>query len=276
MADMIDHSAIEEAQLNDGSFAYLKANSAHALPDSPTANGWSAKAIKKQLYKSTDILYLWMRKLASATKEEIVAIDAAMQRLAMNADSDGNVISQTYVKNERVSMTDSERESGTLPAIPSVGMLQKELSDVRESIVDGASESLDTLKEIEGAVDELHAILGTKVTYLSLTPENGFTEEMEGSLNVGDNEEGYCAVPVMKAWDGELLLYFKDAFSIYLRTSDGQSDQNPVFEGDIPKPNPLNWVGHIRAVWDGIFLRITKSEETHTAISGDDLESILN
>lgn len=276
MADMIDHSAIEEAQLNDGSFAYLKANSAHALPDSPTANGWSAKAIKKQLYKSTDILYLWMRKLASATKEEIVAIDAAMQRLAMNADSDGNVISQTYVKNERVSMTDSERESGTLPAIPSVGMLQKELSDVRESIVDGASESLDTLKEIEGAVDELHAILGTKVTYLSLTPENGFTEEMERSLNVGDNEEGYCAVPVMKTWDGELLLYFKDAFSIYLRTSDGQSDQNPVFEGDIPKPNPLNWVGHIRAVWDGIFLRITKSEETHTAISGDDLESILN
>ena len=277
MPSTLDLTAIDEAQLNDGSFAYLKANSAHALPDTPTANGWSAAAIKRQMYKSTDILFLWLRKLASATKEELLGVSDALDALRLLVDAEGNVIPQTYVKDSRIESVSSE--SGSRPQIPSMGKMQAALTAIKQEILDGASVDMDTLKEAEEAVAQINAALATKVTYLTLNAENGLTSEKIAELNVGDNEDGYTSIALMKTWDGELVIYFTDDIGIYLRSSEEyQGNKRPVFEGDIPKPNALDWVGHIKVIWDGVFLRIWKSEETenHTAIPGDELESILN
>ncbi|MCI1244460.1 MAG: hypothetical protein LKG11_00670 [Bacilli bacterium] len=104
MAKKLDVTPISEAQLNSGNFNYLKANSPHALPNSPTAQGWSADAIKRQLYKATDILFVWIQKLAVATNDEIVEISSIIDSVfdgtevvgkATN-DSEGNKISSTY------------------------------------------------------------------------------------------------------------------------------------------------------------------------------------
>lgn len=71
MSHTIDLTKIEGAQLssegNASDLAYLKANGPRALPDSPTANGWSADAIKKQFYKQSEILFAWLKRLAEST-----------------------------------------------------------------------------------------------------------------------------------------------------------------------------------------------------------------
>lgn len=66
MANKIDLTKTEAAQLANADLDYLKANGARALPNSPSASGWSAEAIKKQLYKQPEILFAWLKRLAES------------------------------------------------------------------------------------------------------------------------------------------------------------------------------------------------------------------
>lgn len=75
----IDISAATAAKLtsqgSNSDLAYLKANGARALPSSPTAAGWSAEAIKKQLYKQPEILFAWLKAIGDALETIGINID---------------------------------------------------------------------------------------------------------------------------------------------------------------------------------------------------------
>jgi len=79
MGKKFDYSAASKAKLtsqgNDSDLAYLKANGARALPASPTAAGWSAEAIKKQLYKQPEILFAWIKAIGDALETIGINID---------------------------------------------------------------------------------------------------------------------------------------------------------------------------------------------------------
>ena len=118
--------------------------------------------------------------------------------------------------------------------------------------------------------------LQERVPYLTLDETNGLTQTKEALLNKGANKDGSCTIPLYKRWNGELAIYFWDEFAIYMKTSEEDGGTKyPIFEGDIPLPNSRNWIGHIKVVWENGTLKISKTEETHTAISSDVLESIL-
>ena len=79
MGKKFDYSAASKAKLTsqgeDSNLAYLKANGARALPSSPTAAGWSAEAIKKQLYKQPEILFAWIKAIGDALETIGINID---------------------------------------------------------------------------------------------------------------------------------------------------------------------------------------------------------
>lgn len=90
MGKKIDITATEQAQLTSegvsSDLAYLKANGARALPDSPTAAGWSADAIKKQLYKQAEILFAWLQKLAQSQLSLANGVDDFLEELSTTKD----------------------------------------------------------------------------------------------------------------------------------------------------------------------------------------------
>ncbi len=95
MANKIDLTSTTAAQLTDAGnssdLAYLKANGARALPDSPTASQWSAAAIKRQLYKQAEILFAWLKKLAAAQLDLGNEIDEYLDDL-----SKSNAVPKVY------------------------------------------------------------------------------------------------------------------------------------------------------------------------------------
>ena len=90
MGQKIDYAKTSAAQLtsegNSSDLAYLKANGPRALPSSPTASGWSSDAIKKQLYKQSEILFAWIQKLAEAQLDLSEEIDTYLYNLSVGKD----------------------------------------------------------------------------------------------------------------------------------------------------------------------------------------------
>lgn len=90
MGQKIDYAKTLAAQLtsegNSSDLAYLKANGPRALPSSPTASGWSSDAIKKQLYKQSEILFAWIQKLAEAQLDLGEEIDTYLYNLSVGKD----------------------------------------------------------------------------------------------------------------------------------------------------------------------------------------------
>ena len=87
MGKKIDISALEAVQLTDENLDYLKANGARVLPSNPSANGWSAEAIKKQLYKQAEILFAWLKELASAQKTFAEQLDDYLYNFSVSSES---------------------------------------------------------------------------------------------------------------------------------------------------------------------------------------------
>lgn len=88
MGKKIDYSETESAQLTDSrDLAYLKANGARALPDSPTERGWSAAAIKRQLFMQPEILYAWLKKLAESQLALAQTIDSYLDALSKGKET---------------------------------------------------------------------------------------------------------------------------------------------------------------------------------------------
>lgn len=88
MGKKIDYSQTELAQLTDSrDLAYLKANGARALPDSPTERGWSAAAIKRQLFMQPEILYAWLKKLAESQLALAQTIDSYLDALSKGKET---------------------------------------------------------------------------------------------------------------------------------------------------------------------------------------------
>lgn len=80
MANAFDLDAIRRARLTDvgenSDLAHLKANGFRSLPDSPSANGWSAKAIKQHGYQPPEMLFEWLKKSNDASAEAFEQINA--------------------------------------------------------------------------------------------------------------------------------------------------------------------------------------------------------
>ncbi len=86
----IDITPTVEAQLtSEGSssdLAYLKANGPRALPNSPTSSGWSAEAVKKQLYRQAEIIFSWLKTLAGAQLDFAHAVDDYLYEVSIGKD----------------------------------------------------------------------------------------------------------------------------------------------------------------------------------------------
>ena len=101
MGKKIDYSATEKAQLTsegkDSDLSRLQANGARALPSSPSASGWSADAIKRQLYRPSELLFAWLVKLAKAqlalAQKADDALDGETTRLDQNVAALNSLIS---------------------------------------------------------------------------------------------------------------------------------------------------------------------------------------
>lgn len=80
MANAFDLDAIRRARLTnigeDSDLAHLKANGFRSLPDSPSANGWSAKSIKKHGYQPQEMLFEWLKKSNDASADAFEQINA--------------------------------------------------------------------------------------------------------------------------------------------------------------------------------------------------------
>ena len=99
MGKKIDLSSTESAQLRDNTSAeviaktkkndldYLKSLGARALPDDPTSNQWDAKAIKKQLYKQAEIIFAWLKRLATAQLDLGNAIDVYLYNVSIGKET---------------------------------------------------------------------------------------------------------------------------------------------------------------------------------------------
>lgn len=86
MGSVIDLTGIRNTRLTnigpDSDLAYLKANGPRALPSSPSANDWTAEAIKKQFYKQPEILFDWMKKGSDATIDALAQVDGYIKATA--------------------------------------------------------------------------------------------------------------------------------------------------------------------------------------------------
>ena len=108
MGKKLDLSQIENAQLtssgNDSDLAYLKSMGARALPSNPTANNWSADAIKRQLYKQAEVLFEWSKASNEAVSGFASEVDDYLYKLdtgdivvdKSRKDAEGNTITETY------------------------------------------------------------------------------------------------------------------------------------------------------------------------------------
>ena len=72
--------AIRNSRLTDvgenSDLANLKSAGFRALPASPTANGWTADAIKKHGYMPPEMLFKWLKKSNDASAEAFEQINA--------------------------------------------------------------------------------------------------------------------------------------------------------------------------------------------------------
>ena len=112
MGKKLDLSQIENAQLtssgNDSDLAYLKSMGARALPSNPTANNWSADAIKRQLYKQAEVLFEWSKASNEAMSGFASEVDDYLYKLdtgdivvdKARKDAEGNTITETYETKE--------------------------------------------------------------------------------------------------------------------------------------------------------------------------------
>ena len=116
MGKKIDISAASKAKLtsqgNDSDLAYLKANGARALPASPTAAGWSAEAIKKQLYKQPEILFAWIKAIGDALETLGINIDDyldASDKLVVHLAGDETITGKkTFTDNVKFGSSESD------------------------------------------------------------------------------------------------------------------------------------------------------------------------
>lgn len=60
---------------DDSDLARLKNNGPRALPNTPSANDWTAPAILRKLYAPSEILFAYMKKYFDASAETFSQID---------------------------------------------------------------------------------------------------------------------------------------------------------------------------------------------------------
>lgn len=122
MGKKLDLTQIEKAQLtssgNDSDLAYLKSMGARALPSNPTANNWSAEAIKRQFYKQAEVLFEWAKASNEALSAFASEVDGYLYKLdtgditvdKARKDADGNYIVSTYETKENAKETKASLE----------------------------------------------------------------------------------------------------------------------------------------------------------------------
>lgn len=75
-----DLEAIRNSRLTDvgedSDLAHLKANGFRSLPSSPSANGWTAEAIKKHGYMPPEMLFKWLKRSNDASAGAFEQINA--------------------------------------------------------------------------------------------------------------------------------------------------------------------------------------------------------
>lgn len=188
MGKKIDYSETESAQLTDSrDLAYLKANGARALPDSPTERGWSAAAIKRQLFMQPEILYAWLKKLAESQLSLAKAIDSYLDAL-----SKGSATPKVY---KMVSDANSAYASGFID----IGSLVfvTDGSDLTCMYASGSGLILlgDSLNEFEGRLSSAESeVLNLKKRADSSEDKIDSIEALDSSRHhIITDSEGYVA-----------------------------------------------------------------------------------
>lgn len=174
MGKKIDYSATEKAQLTsegkDSDLSHLQANGARALPSSPSASGWSADAIKRQLYRPSEIIFAWLLRLASAqlalAKSVDNSLDEETKRLDLDIaglrdliddiaqhgiakfDDDYNVIKDTYVKKAQIVNNVTSEGENNKPLGAGQGYVLQHQIDAIKTLLASDDATLDELQEI--------------------------------------------------------------------------------------------------------------------------------
>lgn len=133
------------------------------------------------------------------------------------------------------------------------------VEDTADSVPSGAAVTAALAEGLEGTTN-----------YLSLD----LTEAQQKQIE----ENGIAYVNCHKYWNGELAVYFWDEFAIYLQNGIQTEDGTPIYEGDIPTEtaNTHGWTGHIKVVWNGTMLEITKEPPWHEPMSEETIEEVLS
>lgn len=67
---------------DDSDLARLKHNGPRALPNTPSANDWTAPAILKKLYAPSEILFAWLKKTNDVNAAAFSQIDSIFNATA--------------------------------------------------------------------------------------------------------------------------------------------------------------------------------------------------
>lgn len=99
MGKKIDLTSTESAQLTDNTspevlagtkkndFSYLKSLGVRALPADPSAAGWNDESVKKQFYKQPEILFAWLKRLATSQLTLGKTIDEYLNSVAIGKET---------------------------------------------------------------------------------------------------------------------------------------------------------------------------------------------
>lgn len=243
MGKKIDYSETESAQLTDSrDLAYLKANGARALPDSPTESGWSASAIKRQLFMQPEILYAWLKKLAESQLALAQTIDSYLDALSKGKetpkvyptldDAKAAQASGALVSGSLVFVAGADVEAylvGADGSLSDIGLPLKETKDRIE-----AAESKVSVLETraDGADSEISALEAR-----ADRAESGISSLEQASEAHGEAIDGIKASAVSyrkKSLDGAVLAdglktATEGSYSaIYARRSEQDAGGNPI------------------------------------------------
>ena len=214
MGKKIDISKIEGAQLRDSEspevkageerddLAYLKSLGARALPDSPTANGWSASAIKKQLYRQPEVLFMWLKRLAEADESFANAVDTYLDGIAK-----GKSTPKVYatLDEAKQAVADGAIEDGSVVFVSNA-------DDTALYCLNGAELTMvgDTFKEVAVRIHNAETELGDHETRLQNVEAFTKAAVFASSVGISEYDEATGNVYIVTADESKLDFEYAD------------------------------------------------------------------
>lgn len=214
MGKKIDISKIEGAQLRDSEspevkageerddLAYLKSLGARALPDSPTANGWSASAIKKQLYRQPEILFAWMKRLAEADMDFAGKVDGYLD--AISKSSATPKVFAT-LEDAKKAVDGGEVENGSVVFV-------SDASDTSLYALDGAElkQVGDTFKSVASRIASAERKLTDHETRLQSVEEYTRSSVFSDVVGISDYDEDTGCIYVVASESSDIQFDYAD------------------------------------------------------------------